>query len=512
MTETGELGQASKLSESILTLEGVSKRFGGVLALEGVDLDLRRGEIHGLLGENGAGKSTLMKILSGVHVDYEGRLRLEGRELSFTSPADAQVRGIGMVYQELSVFPQLSVVENMFGRRLPTRFGFVDWHRAHLEAQRHMHELGLDIDVGLTMGALSVGHQQLVEIARIIFSGAKILVLDEPTSALSAPETRCLFEFMRSLRQQGKTLVFISHFLDEVLEVTDRITVLRNAKRVATLPTQSTNKDRLVQLMIGQSLVEAESSTGAGAREQAAAPSEMASRDVLVTHGLTRRGAFSDVSLSVRSGEILGLFGFMGAGQSELARCLFGAQPVEGGDIFVDGRPVHLKDTGRAKAAGIAFVPEDRRQALMLEKEVFKNITLAHLSQIARVWLREGRERQVAREQINSLGIRPRDPDIAVGALSGGHQQKVVLGKWLTRKPKVLILSEPTRGMDVGAKQEVVSIMRRLKNEGVAILLITTEPEAVVGIADRALVMKKGRISAEFDKASLSKQALMRSA
>jgi ribose transport system ATP-binding protein len=419
-----------------------------------------------------------------------------------------------MVYQELSAFLQLSIAENMFGRRLPTKYGFIDWRRTRHEAQQHMHALGLDIDVGLTMGSLSVGHQQLVEIARVIFSGANILVLDEPTSALSAPETRRLFEFLLSLKRQGKTIVFISHFLDEVLKVTDRISILRNGRHAATLLTKGTDKDELVELMIGQALNEPETPDAKRhiTNDAAVSEADRDGRDVLVARGLTLRAAFSDVSLTIKRGEIVGLFAFMGAGQAELARCLFGAQPLDRGDIFVGDKRVALKSTGRAKAAGIAFVPEDRRKALMLEKEMFKNITLAHLREIAPLWVRKEREIEVARDQIDSAGIRPADPFIVVGALSGGHQQKVVLAKWLTRRPKVLILSEPTRGMDVGAKQEVVSIMRRLKREGVAILLITTEPETVIGIADRALVMRKGRITAELDRASLSKEALMRSA
>jgi ribose transport system ATP-binding protein len=497
------------VADSILELSGISKRFGGVVALDRVDFELKSGESHGLIGENGAGKSTLMKILAGVHTDYEGELSLNGESLRFASPADAQARGIGMVYQELSAFSQLSVAENMFGRRLPTKRGFVNWSAMRDEAQRHIYELGLDIDVRLTMGALPVGNQQLVEIARVLFSGARVIILDEPTSALSPPETRRLFEFIENLKRQGKTLVFISHFLDDVLEVTDRVTVLRNGRHAATLTSGNSNKRALVELMIGAASAHEKVDVEPVSPSHADTPAKPPGEVVLSTRGLSRHGAFEDVSLSLRSGEILGLFAFMGAGQTELGRCLFGAERIDGGEILIDGKPTRLKTTTRAKSAGFAFVPEDRRNALMLKKEIFKNITLAHLAKLVPFFLNERRERALAKLQIEEVGIRPALPTLPVGALSGGNQQKVVLAKWLTQKPKVLILSEPTRGMDVSAKSEVVSIVRRLREQGVAILLVTTEPEAIVGLADRALVMRRGRVTAELSGESLSKQSLM---
>jgi ribose transport system ATP-binding protein len=499
------------MNQPFLTLTSISKRFGGVVALDNVNFDLQAGEIHGLIGENGAGKSTMMKILAGVHSDFEGQMHLNGQPVRFSSPADAQARGIGMVYQELSAFQHLTVAENMFGRNVPTKSGIVDWKRMNREAQKHMTELGLDIDVTLPMGALPVGNQQLVEIARVIFSGAKSIILDEPTSALSPPETRRLFEFMARLKAQGRTMVFISHFLDDVLEVTDRITVFKNGRLVTTLITKQTSKHEMVELMIGgdaESLKALyENNRRAGDGTQAAA-----GPDVLSTDGISKAGAFSEVSLSLRKGEIVGLFAFMGGGQTQLARCLFGAEPVDGGRILLDGKPVHLKTTTRAARLGIAFVPEDRRTALMLQKEIFKNITIAHLSKLVPFWFQESRELGIARDQIKNVGVRPPVPELPVGALSGGNQQKVVLAKWLTQTPKVLVLSEPTRGMDVGAKEEVITIIRRLREQGVAILLVTTEPEAILSIADRAIVMRKGRITAELSGDALTKEALMTNA
>jgi ribose transport system ATP-binding protein len=496
----------------ILELRGVSKRYGGAVALDAIDFDLLPGEVHGLVGENGAGKSTMMKLLSGVYNDYSGELLLDGQTLRFSSPADARARGIGMVYQELSIFPHLTVAENLFNSRPPTRRGLLDWRRMNRAAREHIHALGLDIDVTTTMGRLSVGTQQLVEIARVIFSGARIVILDEPTSALSPPETRRLFEFIGTLKQQGKTVVFISHFLEDVLEIADRVTVLKNGHKAATLAAHSASKHQLVELMLGadakilQQIYEAE--RGVDASRQRALVGEVA----LVVERLGRARAFHDVSFALRGGEVLGLFGFMGAGQLQLARCLFGAERPDAGTITLDGRRLHLPNTARARAAGIAYVPENRRDSLVLGQAIYKNITLAHLGRLLRGPLNQRAELAIARPQIAAVGVRPPDPFLAAGALSGGNQQKVVLAKWLTRRPRLLILSEPTRGMDVGAKDEMLAIVRGLRDQGVAIMLITAEPETLLSIADRALVLRRGRITAELGGPELTKENLMRHA
>ncbi len=498
----------------LLTLQAVSKRFGGVLALDNVHFELEVGEVHGLIGANGAGKSTMMKLLAGLYSDYEGEMRLRGAPVRFAAPVDAQKRGIGMVYQELSTFSHLTVAENIFGPHLPTKRGFVDWKGLNKVAQEHINELGLDIDVTLPMGSLPVGNQQLVEIARVIFSGADTIILDEPTSALSPPETRRLFDFIKALKNQGKTLVFISHFLEDVLEITDRITVLKNSRNVATLATKDTTKRQMVELMIGNSpnlnaLYEDSAHAVAEAHEQTGGDPKAAPDDVLSVSGVTKLGAFSDISFSVRRGEILGLFAFMGAGQTQLARCLFGAEPLHAGTVAIDKQPLRLGNTTRASAAGIAFVPEDRRFALSMQKEIFKNITLAHLRELVPFWLDEKVEIEIAKDQIRNTGMRPPNPLLPAGALSGGNQQKVVLAKWLTQRPRVLILCEPTRGMDVGAKEEVIAIVKRLSVEGVAILFVTTEPEGILRICNRSLVMRKGRITAELSGPELSHENLM---
>ncbi len=497
----------------ILELRAVSKRYGGAVALESVDFDLLPGEVHGLIGENGAGKSTMMKLLSGVYNDYSGELLLEGQSLRFASPADAQARGIGMVYQELSTFPHLTVAENLFSRRPPGRAGLIDWGRMLREATAHLRALEMDIDVTTRMGELSVGTQQIIEIARVIFSGARIIVLDEPTSALSPPETHRLFEFIATLKSQGKTIIFVSHFLEDVLQVSDRVTVLKNSRKVTTLDARTATKHQLVELMIGtdakilQQIYDEEVGVAA-ARSQRSHGAAM-----LAAEQLSKPGAFHDISLTLYRGEILGLFGFMGAGQIQLARCLFGAEQPSTGRITLDGKPLNLKNTTRARDAGIAYVPENRRDTLMLGQEIYKNITLVHLGDLVRGLLNQRTEMTIARTQCEDVGVRPAGPGLPllpVGALSGGNQQKVVLAKWLTQQPKVLILNEPTRGMDVGAKDEVMTIVQDLRDKGVAILLITTEPETILGVADRALVMSKGGITAELEGQELTKEHLMK--
>ncbi|MCB9149363.1 MAG: sugar ABC transporter ATP-binding protein [Caldilineaceae bacterium] len=492
-------------------MRNISKRYGGALALTDVEFDLLPGEVHGLVGENGAGKSTMMKLLAGVFDDYTGELILRGEPVRFASPADAQAQGIGMVYQELSTFQHLTVAENLFSRQPPTKGGILQWRQMNREAQSLLQELGLDIDVTSRMGELSVGSQQLVEIARVIFSGATIIILDEPTSALSTPETRRLFEFIARLKAQGKTLIFISHFLEDVLEVTDRITVLKNSHKVATLPTSQADKHTLVELMIGsdakilQQMYEAEESVASHVSHETGKP-------MLTVTNLSQGSAFANVDFTLHAGEILGIFGFMGAGQIQLARCLFGAEQPSSGSLALDAAPLKLANTSAARNVGIAYVPENRRDSLMLTQEIFKNITLAHLGKLAPGLLRQRREVEIAQTQIAAVGVRPPRPMLNAGALSGGNQQKVVLAKWLTQQPKVLILNEPTRGMDVGAKDEVLSIVQDLRTQGVAILLITTEPETIVQIANRSLVMRRGQITAELTGAELTKENLMRNA
>ena len=490
----------------LLELKAASKSFGGVAALRDVDFSLMPGEIHGLIGENGAGKSTLMKIIAGVHHDYEGKMLLEGREVRFRSPHDSLAAGIGMVHQELSVVPDLTVAENVFLGTQPTKgMGVIDYARMAREARTQIASLGLDVDPLTRMGSLPVGIQQLIELSRVLFSGARIIILDEPTSALSPPEVERLFKALRSLRAEGRSMIFISHFLEDVLEISDRVTIFRNGKRVATDAAAATTKDALIAQMIGK-----------GADELAAGESAELTRTskpvVLAATGVSQGGIVKDLSMEARAGEILGVYGFMGCGQIELARVLFGKLPLDEGTVTLDGKPLPLANTASAAKAGIAYVPENRRMMLFRTEPIYKNISISILDRIHRTFLKPEAEREIARTRIADLQIRPPNAEMLVGNLSGGNQQKVALAKWLTHKPKVLILTEPTRGMDVGAKQDVIRILKTLRDQGVAVIVLSTEPETILTLADRIIVMKRGRVVKSFVEGRVEKADLLAAA
>ncbi len=491
----------------LLTLSSVSKSFGGVAALQAVDFTLEPGEIHGLVGENGAGKSTLMKIIAGVHHEYDGTMELDGRTVRFRSAREALAAGIGMVHQELSVVPELSVAENVYLGVQPLRMGVIDWAAMRRGAREHLSALGIDLDPRTRLGSLPVGLQQLVEIARVLFSGARILILDEPTSALSPPETERLFTALRRLRAQGRSMIFISHFLDDVLTICDRVTVLRNGSGVATEPCARIDKTWIIARMIGGH-GELEESYQA---ERTLAPPP-STPPVLRVAGLTRASQFRDISLDVRPGEVLGLYGFMGSGQLEVARSLAGRPPAHAGTIEVNGRRRRIRSTAAARRAGIALVPESRRLMLFAREPIFKNITISILDRINRLLLRPAREREIAQTHIARLRIRTPNSDRAVGTLSGGNQQKVGLARWLTHPPRILVLNEPTRGMDVGAKEDVLKIVHGLRDQGMAVIVASAEPETVLALADRILVMKKGEVVRHFADETVSKERLLAAA
>jgi ribose transport system ATP-binding protein len=497
------------VSPPLLELSGITKSFGGVTALRDVHFSLSSGEIHGLVGENGAGKSTLMKIIAGVHADYKGEMRLDEQMVNYASPRDARFAGIGMVHQELSAVRALSVAENVhLGVQPLNRFGLVDWRKMNRTAAEHLKNLGIDLDPRRPMGSLPLGLQQLVEIARVLFSGARIVILDEPTSALSPPEIERLFGLLHRLRTANRSVVYISHFLDDVLAICDRVTVFRNGRTVATEACARIDKRWIIDRLIG--------SGHAGLEDSYLSDIPLHSRrdtDVVLTlQDLGCDGAYDDVSLQVRAGEILGIYGFLGSGQLELARTLFGSLPANRGGIFLGGRPVRLSSTARARRSGIAFLPESRHLMLFASEPVFKNVTIAILDRIDRLWLRPKVERGIAERHVRRMNIRPPDVGRTLGTLSGGNQQKVALAKWLTHLPRVLVLSEPTRGMDVGAKDDVVNIVRGLRDQGVAIVVASTEPETVLSLADRVVVMKKGRIVREFADEPISKDRLLEAA
>ena len=501
-TETG-----GGVHTPLLELVNVSKHFGGVLALRDVSFTLEAGEIHGLVGENGAGKSTMMKIIAGVHHEFDGTMKIGGREVRLRSAGEALANSIGMVHQELSIVADLSVAENVFlGNQPQTSLGLVDWPRMNREARALIKSLGLDIDPATVMGSLPVGLQQLVELSRVLFSGAQIIILDEPTSALSPPEVKQLFEVLRRLRREGRSIVFISHFLDDVLEISDRVTVFRNGRKVITEDTKNLTKDLVISHMIGRG------SVGMHMGEAAELTGDDAKPVVFSVERVSDGRNLRDFSIALRAGEITGVYGFMGSGQIELARALFGKLPLRRGVLKVDGKPVTFRSTAAAKRVGIAFLPENRRMMLFRSEPVYKNISISILERIHRLLVRPAEERRIAGVHIKDLQIRPPRPGIALGSLSGGNQQKVALAKWLTHMPKVLILAEPTRGMDVGAKEDVIRIVKSLRDKGVAILVLSTEPETILTLADRVTVMKKGCVAREFASGHIEKADLLAAA
>src|SRR5215471_4554487 len=499
----------SASSSPILELLGISKTFGGVEALRGVDFALSPGEIHGLVGENGAGKSTLMKIIAGVHPEFSGRILLDGQETRFRSARDARAAGISMVHQELSVAPDLTVAENVFLGNQPTnRLGLVQWRRMAQEAGEQLARFGIDVDPLSRLGDLPIGLQQLIEIARVLFSGARIIILDEPTSALSPPEVERLFSTLRRLREEGTSIVFISHFIEDILRVSDTVTVFRNGRKVAETASASTTKGALIEAMIGRGGEVLEHSY----TDDLMLPSANAGSVVLKVDQLSHNRSLREVSFEARSGEVLGIYGFMGCGQQELSRILFGKLKPDRGTLTVDGATKAFANTAAARRAGVALVPESRRAMLFHQEPVYKNISISILQRISALLLKPTLERAIAKRQVEQLQIRPPVVGLDLGMLSGGNQQKVALAKWLTYPPRLLVLCEPTRGMDVGAKSDVINIVRDLRAKGLAIIVLSTEPETVLSLADRILVLKRGAVVREFAGEAVSKDRLLEAA
>jgi ribose transport system ATP-binding protein len=487
----------------LLRLEKIDKSFPGVHALDQVDFDLYAGEVHVLLGENGAGKSTLVKIISGSLQKDSGKIFIDGQEIDALDPEHSKALGIGMVYQELSLIPALSVAENIFLGQLPrTRLGIVDWSEVQDKARDSLAELGVEIDPQAEVRSLSVGEQQLTEIARVLTKSPKILLLDEPTSALSDTERERLFEIIGRLRERGVGIIYISHHLEEVPLVGQRVTVLRDGKPIGTLPVEKASKDVLISMMVGRQLAEQY-------------PKEIAiiGDAALSVNGLSVGGLLEGLSFEVRHGEILGIFGLMGAGQPEFARALFGLQPLSAGQIQINGSTVSILQPSDAIRHGLGLLTRDRREGLVPLLSIPPNITLADLSQMPlfrRLSLRS--EAGIAQNYIDDLRIVPPSLDRQVMFLSGGNQQKVVLARWLFSEAKILIFDEPTRGIDVGAKAEVFALMNRLTQRGVAIIMISSEMPEILAIADRIIVMRGGRFTAEYKAGEASQEKLLHSA
>jgi rhamnose transport system ATP-binding protein len=477
------------MSQQILALEDASKAFAGVHALQGVSLELRGGEAHALVGENGAGKSTLVKILGGVHQPDTGTLRIAGEEMFLSGPAEARDRGIAVIYQEPTLFPDLSVAENVFIGRQPLRSGRrIDRRAMERTVIEIFDRLGVRLDPERIARGLSIAEQQLVEIAKALSHQAKVVIMDEPTAALSPVEVERLFGVIRTLRADGAAVLFISHRLGEVFDICQRVTVLRDGKLVLSRELEGMTPDDLVKAMVGREvLAEAHQRHQPGDR-------------VLSVERLTREGVFLDVSFEVHAGEIVALAGLVGAGRSEVARAIFGIDRYDAGTVQVGGRSLKRGSPTSAMTAGVGFVPEDRRQhGLVMEQSIARNIALASLRRLTRLGLLPGRtERAFATEWARRLQVKYSRITSPVTFLSGGNQQKVVLAKWLSRRPTMLIVDEPTRGIDIGTKAEVHRLIESLAREGVAVLVISSELPEVLSLADRILVMHEGRLVAEF--------------
>jgi rhamnose transport system ATP-binding protein len=473
----------------VLQLRQLAKSFGGARALRGVDFDLEAGEVHALLGENGAGKSTLIKIVTGAHQPDGGTIAVGGAAVSDLTPAAAQALGIACVYQQPALFPDLSVAENIAlrlerGGALRT----VDWRARHGCAQDLLQRIGAGIAPEAEVRSLSMPEQQLVEIACALGSGARIVIMDEPTASLTQQEQHLLFAVVRELRKDGVGVIYISHRLEEIFALADRVTVLRDGESVGTHPVAAMNESALIRLMVGREVA------------QIYPPSESAPGEVVLA--LRKVGCAAsgvrDVTLDVRAGEVVGLAGLVGAGRTELARVLFGLTPADAGEILLNGERVTLRTPQEAVAHGLAYVPEDRRRhGVVLELPIAHNMTMAvHRRLFRGAWLRFGAERTLALDYIRDLGVKCAGPFSPGGSLSGGNQQKVSLARWLATKPKVLILDEPTQGVDVGAKSEIHRIVRRLAKDGLAVLLISSDLPEVIGMSDRIAVMRGGTITA----------------
>jgi ABC-type sugar transport system ATPase subunit len=472
----------------ILTLSKISKRFGGIQALEDISLELRSQEIHALVGENGAGKSTLIKIVGGNLRPDAGQIVFKGNEISFHNPAQARALGISVIYQELTIIPHMTVAENIFLGSLPIRGpGFVDWSVLRQRAAQALMQLGLELDVEMPAAQLPIGLQQMVEIAKSLAARADLIIMDEPTSSLSHHEAEKLQGVVRELKRQGRTVVFVSHRLEEVFGLADRVTVLRDGHKVATELVSQLTSDRLVSLMVGRELHETRVTVTA-----------MLGRRLLEVDALARRNRFSEISFAAHSGEILGFAGLVGSGRTEVMRAIVGADRPDTGHIIVDGTPLEPGDPRRGIRAGIGFVPENRKeQALFLQMSLLENIALPGSGGGGLHLIDQASDLRTAEEFVNRLKIVAASLDQTVLSLSGGNQQKVVLARWLAVKPKVLIVDEPTRGIDVGAKAEIHEFLRELARRGMAIVFVSSELPEILLLSHRILVMRDGRLVAE---------------
>jgi ribose transport system ATP-binding protein len=490
--------------EVLLSMEHIGKTFPGVRALDDVDLEVRAGEVLALVGENGAGKSTLMKILTGALPKDAGTIRLGGSEPALHSPADALAQGISMIHQELALIPHLDAGQNIYlGREPERRLGIIDWRKLYDQARKQLEMVGIDVDPHTTVSELSIAQQQMVEIGKALSRQARLIVMDEATSSLTETETARLFELIRALKDRGVTVIYISHRIEEVFEIADRVTVLRDGHVVGTYAVGQVTPAELVEKMVGRDIADLFQKQEAQRREV-----------VLEVKGLASAGYLHDVSFQLYGGEILGLAGLVGSGRTTLALTLFGVEKLQAGEIIVSGQRVAVDSPQAAIRHKIGLVPEDRKaQALFLNMSVAENVVISALAKLSYLGLINfARVRRLAQQYVKQLGIRTPSLGQRTRNLSGGNQQKLVIARWLALNPAILILDEPTRGIDVGAKAEIHALMSQLAQQGMGILMISSELPEVLGVSDRILVMREGQLVAEFDREEATQEAIMSAA
>ena len=493
------------MAQRLLEMKGISKRFPGVLALDGVGFNLEEGEVHGLLGENGAGKSTLIKILAGDYSKDEGSIVIGGQEVEFHSPSDSQARGISVIYQELNTLDTLSVAENIFVGNLPRKSGLgtVDWKTLNRKAKTVLDRMLVDINPKKIVGDLTVHEKQIIEIAKAIYKDARILVMDEPTAALGEKDTVSLFNIIRSLKLQGVGVIYISHRLKEIFEITDRVTVLRDGKLIGTEYTGETENEKLITMMVGREL-----------KDMYPKREVPIGEPLIEVKGLNIKGIVEDVSFQVRSGEILGLFGLLGSGRQNIIRALYGIDECESGEIFIDGSPVSIDTPATALKRRMGFMPIDRKlEGLALTLTVSNNITMANIDNLgSSTFIDRDMERENAEKWVKDVKIKTPSLETDVNSLSGGNQQKIVLAKLLETGSRIFIMNEPTRGIDVGAKVDIYQMMENLCENGAGIIMISSELPEMLAMADRILIVSKGKITAEFGREEATQEKLLHAA
>lgn len=497
----------------VLEMKEITKEFPGVKALNNVNFKIKQKEIHSLCGENGAGKSTLMKVLSGLYPagTYNGSIIVNGEKKEFRKISDAEEAGIAIIHQELALVHNMTIGENIFLGREPRRFGSIDWNKLYSEAKKWLSLVGLDISPDTMINTLGIGQQQLVEIAKALSKNAKILILDEPSAALTESEVRTLMNILRKLRNEGVSCVYISHKMPEVFEISDNITVLRDGQTIGTHNRSKTNEDQIVAMMVGRELTERYPYVYHSGKESVL---EVKNYSVWHKDG-NKKQIIKNANLALRKGEILGIAGLMGSGRSELVMSLFGAyEGKHEGEVFINGNKVKIKSVSDAIKSGLAIVTEDRKRlGLILSQDIKTNTTLSNLHMVSRFGIiNENEEIKRSQEYVKELKTKTTSLETAVGTLSGGNQQKVVLSRWLMSNPKILILDEPTRGIDVGAKYEIYQLMNRLVEKGVSIIMISSDLPEVLGMSDRILVMREGMLVKEFNHNEATQENIMQAA